>query len=601
MCMSRGNRAIVFLAHFLGWMWLNINTSHGVQSDIDCLKGVRAALKDSNEYLSSWDFTNKTEGFICQFNGIECWHFDENKVLNVRLSNMGLRGSFPRAFKNCTSMTGLDLSGNELSGALPEEIGRIIPFVTSLDLSYNNFTGVIPTNLSNCSYLNILRLQHNGFSGQIPWQLGRLERLSDFDVADNSLSGPIPVFHKDMSEARFANNAGLCGKLLPACRGPPKKSHTGVIVGAAIGGITLAVIVLGAIRLFTFRKAVKTKKKKEEDLEGNKWAKNIKGTKGIKISMLENSVPKMRLFNLMKATDNFSNKNVVGSGRSGTMYRATLPNGTLLAVRRLEESHHSDSRFISEMKTLGRIKHSSLVPLLGFCIARKERLLIYKYMANGSLYQALHQRPEGEPKFTEWPWRLAIAVGTARALAWLHHCCRPCIILRNLSSKRILLDDGYEPKISDFGFAKFMNGTEWSSSTGRFCNSGLVAPESMQELVSTPKADVYSFGILMLELITGKEAVQVTEALRNFYGNVADWIGHLSNYYAIDHESETGRSWYGEMVKFLTIAFSCIAVTPDERPTMMEVYHLLRAIHAHDHGYTNEDQVLMSHVRIDVD
>ncbi|KAL5990765.1 hypothetical protein ACLOJK_011669 [Asimina triloba] len=279
-----GCRATVFLLHALLWMWLSTQGCDGVQSDIDCLKGVRAALNDSNDYLSSWVFTNKTEGFICQFNGIECWHFDENKVLNVRLSNMGLRGSFPRAFKNCTSMTGLDLSGNELSGALPEEIGRIIPFVTSLDLSYNHFTGVIPTNLSNCSYLNILRLQHNGFSGQIPWQLGRLERLSDFDVADNSLSGPIPVFHKDMSEARFANNAGLCGKPLPPCRGPPKKSHTGVIVGAAIGGITLAVIVLGAILLFTFRKAVKTKKKKEEDLEGNKWAKSIKGTKGIKAS-----------------------------------------------------------------------------------------------------------------------------------------------------------------------------------------------------------------------------------------------------------------------------------------------------------------------------
>ncbi|KAL5990759.1 hypothetical protein ACLOJK_011663 [Asimina triloba] len=311
----------------------------------------------------------------------------------------------------------------------------------------------------------------------------------------------------------------------------------------------------------------------------------------------------MRLFNLMKATENFSKENVIGSGRSGTMYRATLPNGTLLAVRRLEESHHSDSRFISEMKTLGRIKHSNLVPLVGFCIARKERLLIYKYMVNGSLYQALHQRPEGEPKFMEWPRRLMIAFGTARGLAWLHHCCSPCIILRNLNSKRILLDDGYEPKISDFGLAKFINGTEShaSSSTERFCNSGLVAPESMHELVSTPKADVYSFGILMLELITGKEPIQVMEVLRNFYGNVADWIGHLSNYYSIDHESEIGRSWYSEMLKCLTIAFSCIVVAPDERPTMMEVYHLLRAIHAHDYGYTNEDEVLMSLVRIHVD
>ncbi|KAL5990758.1 hypothetical protein ACLOJK_011662 [Asimina triloba] len=272
--MSKVNRAIVFLDHILGWMWLNINTSDAVQSDIDCLKGVRAAPNDPNGYLSSWDFTNKTEGFICQFNGIECWNSDENKVLTVRLNNMGLRGSFPLAFENCTSMVGLDLSGNELSAALPEEIGRIIPFVTSLDLSYNHFTGGIPRSLSNCSYLNILHLQHNHFTSHIPKELGRLERLSDFNVADNSVSGPIPIFRKNMPESSSANNLGLCGKSLAPCR---RSSHrTRVIIGAAAGGTMVGIVDFATILLFSFRNKATTAELEEGEADPDgKEDKNI--------------------------------------------------------------------------------------------------------------------------------------------------------------------------------------------------------------------------------------------------------------------------------------------------------------------------------------
>ncbi|XP_058092505.1 probably inactive leucine-rich repeat receptor-like protein kinase At5g48380, partial [Magnolia sinica] len=214
----------------------------------------------------------------------ECWHFDEDKVLNIRLSNMGLKGRFPVALKNCTSMTGLDLSTNDLFGPLPDKIGSIIPYVTTVDLSYNNFTGVIPDSLGNCSYLNTLDLQNNRFTGQIPWLLGRLDRLSQFSVANNSLSGPIPPFYKRQSilAISFANNTGLCGTPLDVvCRRPVKKSHASVIIGAAIGGIVLSAIVIGVILLFSFCKV--SKKKKEEEVEGNKWAKSIKGTKGIKM------------------------------------------------------------------------------------------------------------------------------------------------------------------------------------------------------------------------------------------------------------------------------------------------------------------------------
>ncbi|XP_058094037.1 probably inactive leucine-rich repeat receptor-like protein kinase At5g48380 [Magnolia sinica] len=602
MSMAMGSRATVFLLPTLFWLWLSSDTCNGVASDIQCLKDLKASLNDTNGYLSSWDFNNKTEGSICKFNGIECWHNDENKVLNIRLSNMGLKGRFPVALKNCTSMTGLDLSTNDLFGPLPDNIGSIIPYVTTLDLSYNNFTGDIPDSFGNCSYLNTLSLQHNRFTGQIPWQLGRLDRLSQFSVADNSLSGPIPPFFKKQSilASSFANNAGLCGAPLDVvCRGPVKKSRTSVIIGAANGGIVLSVIIIGVILLFSFRKV--SEKKMEEEVEGNKWAKSIKGTKGIKISTFEESVPKMRLIDLMKATNNFGKDNVMGSGRMGTMYKAKLPDGTLLTVRRLEDSHHSDKHFISEMNTLGSIKHPNLVSLMGVCIERKERLLIYKYMPKGSLYENLHH-PKDKSKFIEWPLRLRIAIGVARGLAWLHHCCSPCIIHCNISSKRILLEEDYEPKISDFGYARFMNPVETHFSTsvvGNFFNSVFIAPEYMPTLVPTTKGDVYSFGMVMLEVITGKEPTQVVNALQNFKGNLMEWIAYLSNYYATD-ESSTGRGCDGEILEFLGIAFSCVALDPEERPTMFQVYRLLRAI-GESNDFTNGDEKLMPLDCINID
>ncbi|KAJ8615951.1 hypothetical protein MRB53_035323 [Persea americana] len=277
------NRAVLFLLHTLSWLLLSSDTCHGMESDIQCLKTLRNQLQDPYKYLDSWTFDNKSEGFICKFNGIECWHPDESKVLNIRLSNMGLRGQFPSSLQNCTSMTGLDLSNNDLSGPLPGKVDHIIPFVVTLDLSSNNFSGNLPDALGNITYLNILNLPYNQFSGQIPWQVGRLARLSTFNVANNPLSGQIPTFTNQSSfPAENFANTGLCGKPLKDCVGPPKKSHTGVIIGAAVGGITFAIIVFAVVLLFALRR--KSKKKKDEDLEGNKCTKRLEETKGIKAS-----------------------------------------------------------------------------------------------------------------------------------------------------------------------------------------------------------------------------------------------------------------------------------------------------------------------------
>lgn len=590
-------RASAFLLSILVWLLVAVsfNCSHAAQSDIDCLRSIKFSFQDPFEYLSSsWNFDNTTEGFICNFVGIECWHVGENKVLNIRLSDMGLRGEFPLEIVGCSSMTGLDLSRNNIQGNIPTNISKLIRYVTSLDLSSNQLTGEIPVDLANCSYLNVLKLDNNQLTGQIPPQIGLLNRIKTFTVTKNRLTGQVPTFINDTISADYSDNPGLCGGPLPRCQAPPKKTNT-TTIGAAVGSFVVASLVIGIATFFYLRRA--SRKKREEDPLGNKWARSIKDAKRIKLSMFEKSVSKMNLSDLMKATDEFSNKNIIGSGRTGTMYKAVLGDGTSLMVKRLEDSQHSEKEFLSEMTTLGSIKHRNLVPLLGFCVAKKERLLVYKYMSNGTLHDKLHDLKDDE-KVMPWPLRLRIGIMAAKGFAWLHHSCNPRILHRNISSKCILLDEDYEPKISDFGLARLMNPIDTHLSTfvnGEFGDIGYVAPEYTSTLTATPKGDVYSFGVVLLELVTGEKPTYVTKGPETFKGNLVEWVSQLSANSklndAIDY-SLAGKGYDSELFQFVKVACSCVLPNAKERPTMFEVYQLLRAI-GQRYDFSTQDDLLV--------
>nr|CAB3475065.1 unnamed protein product [Digitaria exilis] len=183
------------------WLLLvsSLSSCSGTPSDIQCLRGLKESLSDPNHALSSWKLSeNTTDGYICEFAGVNCWKPSESKVLSLNLGNMGLRGPFPRALQFCTSMTALDLSGNNISGPLPADINLQLPLMTSLDLSNNSFSGEIPSGIGNMTYLSALNLQHNRFTGRIP-ELN-LPRLS-----------PIPASLGRFPAQDFAGNAGLCG------------------------------------------------------------------------------------------------------------------------------------------------------------------------------------------------------------------------------------------------------------------------------------------------------------------------------------------------------------------------------------------------------
>lgn len=595
--MMLNRRALNLVVGCCIWLLLNCSSSYGSESDVSCLWSIKQSLSDPSNFLYTWKFDNGTDGFICNFDGVDCWHPDESKVLNIKLPDMGLTGDFPRGIQNCSSLTGLDLSGNRLSGVIPPNISSMIKFVTSLDLSSNNFSGTIPVDLANISFLNVLKLDNNRLSGHIPPQMGQLSRLKTFSVSNNLLTGPIPNFNNSKFTAEnYANNPGLCGKPLDPCQAV-SKSNTGIIARAAVGGVTLAAVIVGIVLFFYFRKLSVLRKKKDDDPEGNKWAKNLKGSKGTKVSMFEKSISKMRLSDLMKATNAFNKNNIIGSGRTGTTYQGALEDGTSIMVKRLEDSQHSEKEFRSEMATLGSVRHRNLVPLLGFCMVGKERLLVYKHMPNGTLYDHLHPTDDASRPM-EWSSRLKIGIRAAKGFAWLHHNCNPRIIHRNISSKCIMLDADFEPKISDFGLARLMNPIDTHLSTfvnGEFGDLGYVAPEYTRTLMATPKGDVYSFGVVLLELVTGEKPTNVANAPESFKGNLVEWVMHLSSNAqlqdAID-KSLIGKGSDSELLQALSIARKCVSSTPKERPTMLEVYQFLRAI-GERYDFTTEDEIFM--------
>ncbi|KAE8663249.1 leucine-rich repeat receptor-like protein kinase [Hibiscus syriacus] len=237
-------------------------------------------------------------------------------------------------------------------------------------------------------------------------------------------------------------------------------------------------------------------------------------------------------------------------------------------IKRLQDSQHSDKEFSSEMATLGNVKHHNLVPLLGFCMAKKERLIVYRYMANGTLNDNLHPTDDAKKPMV-WSLRLKIGIGSAKGFAWLHHNCNPRIIHRNISSKCILLDADFEPKISDFGLARLMNPIDTHLST----------------------------------FVTGEKPTHVSKAPENFKGSLVEWIMQLSNDGKLQDAIDTtlvGKGVDNELFQFLKVACNCVLPPPKERPTMFEVYQFLRAIGERYH-FTTEDEILMPSDTGDVD
>eukprot|EP01018_Ginkgo_biloba_P002708 Gb_06896 [translate_table: standard] len=589
------------------------------EDDIKCLQTVHQQLKDPEGDLVNWKFRNTTTGFTCNFLGIQCWHPDEDRVLTIKLPGLGLEGEFPSGLQYCRSMTNLDLSNNALSGTIPSELCKWVPYLVTLDLSQNRLTGPIPPEIYNCSYLNIIRLNDNQLSGEIPWQITRLDRLKELNVADNKLSGVIPSFKTKPDVSWFQNNPGLCGAPLSnkCSEVTLPRGFSPLVVAAFI--LYSVVAIVWIFLCFRWWKSTKISGREPPSKRDqyNSHSNRIRTRRNVKVSLFEKPLRKMTIADLVAATNDFSPDRVIWSGRSGTLYKATLRDGSVMAIKRLSAANSSqtEKEFKAEMKTLAHLRHRNIVPLLGYCVADEEKLLVYKYMANGTLLNCLHglHAPVDE---MDMPTKLKIGIGVARGLAWLH-TCDPHVIHRNISSGIIFLDEEYEPRISGFRLATLKNVEDSRvamDSLGQYLEEdfGYDAPEQWKDSsFATLKGDVYSYGVVLLELITQLKPADPLMIVEEDGKEVTlvEWIRHLLSKSECVEEA-TQKYVYGSrrhyldheitlIVELIRLASRCVNYNPHERPSMYEAYECLKKIGEH-YMITDQEEELQYSFHIDV-
>ncbi|XP_041012111.1 probable inactive receptor kinase At1g27190 [Juglans microcarpa x Juglans regia] len=570
---------------------------NSIEDEVMCLEGVKRSLSDPTNKLGSWTFTNTSAAIICKLQGVTCWNDKETRLLSLELPSMQLAGGLPESLKYCRNLQNLDLSGNSLSAPIPPQLCQWLPYLVTLDLSSNRLSGPIPPEIADCKFLNTLILSGNRLSGSIPYGLGRLDRLKTFSVANNDLSGSIPSDLGKFDESVFDGNGGLCGKPLGSkCGGLTSKSLAIIVAAGVIGAA--GSLFLGFLTWWWC--FVRTGEKRGYGVGSGgrgdgSWVELLRSHKLVQVSLFQKPLVKVRLADLLAATNNFNSEHIVISTRTGVSYKAVLPDGSALAIKRLNACNFGEKQFRSEMNRLGQLRHPNLVPLLGFCVVEEEKLLVYKHMFNGTLYSQLHGSGNANSQygFLDWPTRLRIGVGAARGLAWLHHACQPPYMHQNISSDVILLDYDFEARISDFGLARIVASCDSSDSSyvnGDLGEIGYLAPEYSSTMVASLKGDVFGFGVVLLELATGQKPLDVTNAGEGYKGNLVDWIGQLlvtgGSKDAID-KALGGKGHDDEILQLMRIACTCVASRPKDRPSMYQVYESLKNM-AESHGFSDQ-------------
>ncbi|KAJ0972138.1 hypothetical protein J5N97_020097 [Dioscorea zingiberensis] len=483
--------------------------------------------------------------------------------------NNSFSGQIPSTISKLKQLTSLHLEDNKFSGSIPSEISMCSEMV-DLDLADNSFSGSIPQSLDMLTSLNSLNLSQNKLEGSIPDGLQSL-KLSSLDLSRNQLSGRIPPELLVIAgDDAFAGNAGLCvdddsmrnqrDSLLGVCS--MSHNHTRISGKRLVYvSIMLALIVLLFGLAFVSYKSFKLEEsRRKKDLEGGKD---------------EDTNWKIETFHPTELDPeeicNLDEDNLIGSGGAGRVYRLELnKNRGTVAVKQLWKGKGAKV-LMSEMDILGKIRHRNILKLYACMTRGPLSFLVFEYMPNGNLYQALHREFKGGKPELDWNKRYKIAVGAAKGLMYLHHDCSPAIVHRDIKSTNILLDEDYEAKISDFGIAKVAEESELTSFAG---THGYIAPELAYSVKLTEKSDIYSYGVVLLELLTGHSP---TEPIFGEGKDIVYWVStHLDGLKVFEVlDSKVSASVEDDMIKVLKVAILCTKKLPSLRPTMREVLNML--------------------------
>ncbi|XP_042475543.1 probable receptor-like protein kinase At5g18500 [Macadamia integrifolia] len=284
------------------------------------------------------------------------------------------------------------------------------------------------------------------------------------------------------------------------------------------------------------------------------------------------------LRDLELATDRFSKENVIGEGGYGVVYQGQLINGTPVAVKKLLNNlGQAEREFGVEVEAIGQVRHKNLVRLLGYCVEGTHRLLVYEYVNNGNLEQWLHgaMRQHG---YLTWEARMKVLLGTAKALAYLHEAIEPKVVHRDIKSSNILIDDDFNAKVSDFGLAKLLGAGKSHITTRVMGTFGYVAPEYANSGLLNEKSDIYSFGVLLLEAITGRDPVDYGRPAHEV--NLVDWlkmmVGSRRSEEVVDPNIEKRPSTRA-LKRALLTALRCVDPDSHKRPKMGQVVRMLES------------------------
>ncbi|KAL6587563.1 LRR receptor-like serine/threonine-protein kinase rpk2 [Orobanche minor] len=558
---------------------------------------------------------------------------NQARGIMVNVSNNGLSGQFPAELAtSCKSLMLLDASSNKISGTLSPSIGDL-KSLRVLNLSWNHLDGSIPNTLGRIQNMRRLSLAGNNLSGSIPTCLGQLNSLEVLELSSNSLSGEIPENIASLRNLSvlLLNNNKLSGQLLNISNlsafnvsfnnlSGPLPSNNNVIKCNSFIGNPFLHCPLVSLSSSTFH-----------DQQGSTWAPIIEASSSqssskqkkrnnnlnsIEIASISSAAaivsvlialiflffytrkwkPRSRVSGTLRKevivfTDigapldfenvagNFNATNCIGNGGFGATYKAEITPGVLVAVKRLAVGRFQGvQQFDAEIKTLGRLRHPNLVTLIGYHASETEMFLIYNYLPGGNLEKFIHER---SIRAVDWSVLHKIALDIARALAYLHEHCVPRVLHRDVKPSNILLDEAYNAYLSDFGLARLLGTSETHATTGVAGTFGYVAPEYAMTCRVSDKADVYSYGVVLLELLSDKKALDPSFSPYGNGFNIVAW-GCMLLRQGRAKEFFTAGLWdagpHDDLVEVLHLAVVCTVDSLSTRPTMKQVVRRLKQL-----------------------
>lgn len=496
--------------------------------------------------------------------------------------------------------------------------------ITVVNFQRMNLPGSISPSFVNMTALQRLILANNNLTGTIPDGLKDLPNLIEVDVSNNQLYGPIPNF-KGTVTLKIAGNLNI-GKDAPSVipvspsgrpagdqtksnGGGKKSSKTGAVVGSVVGGVC-AVFVAGLVVACVYKDKRKRAsgipyqntmvihpRHSTSDNDGVKitvagsstnggpsetYSQGSSGNGDIHVIEAGNMVISIQV--LKNVTDNFSKDNILGRGGFGTVYKGELHDGTKIAVKRMESGVMSEKgldEFKSEIAVLTKVRHRHLVALLGYCLDGNERLLVYEYMPQGTLSRFIFDWQEEGLKPLEWTKRLIIALDVARGVEYLHGLAQQSFIHRDLKPSNILLGDDMRAKVADFGLVRLAPDGKASLVTRLAGTFGYLAPEYAVTGRVTTKIDVFSFGVILMELITGRRALDETQEEDSVH--LVPWFRrmHINKdtfRKAIDSTLDLDEEGLASLSTVAELAGHCCAREPHQRPDMSHAVNVLSSL-----------------------